>query len=87
MHHRKTIAIALLVISLILFAFQAGIWAKSEAHARTETDMQNIQSHPPTEIPGLIGAFLLLAAAFVAAKPSSRDSHEPEKVKASGRTV
>jgi hypothetical protein len=43
MRHRKRNAIALLVIALILFAFEGGIWARSTIHARSETDKQNIQ--------------------------------------------
>jgi hypothetical protein len=64
MRHRKRNAIALLVISLVLFAFEAGIWARSTIHARTETDKQNILGHQqPNEI----------AAAAVAARPLSRE--------------
>jgi ABC-type phosphate transport system permease subunit len=74
MRHRKRNAIALLVISLVLFAFEAGIWARSTIHARTETDKQNILGHQqPNEIPAIAGTFLLIAAAAVAATPLSRE--------------
>ncbi len=80
MRHKKRNAIALLVISLILFAFEAGIWARSTIHARSETDKQNIQSHQPNEIPAIAGAFLLIAAAVVAATPQSRDRRQPKNI-------
>ena len=57
MRHRKRNAIALLVVALILFAFEAGIWARSTIQARSETDKQNIQGHHrPNEIPPIAGA-------------------------------
>jgi hypothetical protein len=81
MRHKKRNAIALLVISLILFAFEAGIWARSTIHARSETDKQNIQGHhQPNEIPAIAGAFLLIAAAVVAATPQSRDRRQPKNI-------
>jgi hypothetical protein len=81
MRHRKRNAIASLVISLILFAFEGGIWARSTIHARSETDKQNIQAHhQPNEIPAIAGAFLLIAAAVVAATPQSRDRLQPKNI-------
>jgi hypothetical protein len=74
MRHKKRNAIALLVISLILFSFEAGIWARSTKDARSETDKQNILGHhQPTEMPAITGTILLIMAAFVAATPQSRD--------------
>jgi hypothetical protein len=74
MRDKKRNAIALLVISLILFAFEAGIWARSTSHARSETDKQNILGrHQPTEIPAIAGASLLIIAAVVASTPKSRN--------------
>jgi hypothetical protein len=77
MRHKKRTTIALSVVSLILFAFEAGIWAKSTSHARSETDKQNILGrHQPTEIPAIAGAFLLIAAAIVGSTPKSRDRRQ-----------
>jgi hypothetical protein len=77
MRHKKRNAIALLVISLILFSFEAGIWARSTMHARSETDKQNILGHhQPTEIPAIAGMFLLIIAGIVAATPPSRDRQD-----------
>lgn len=82
MRHRKGKVIALLAISLVLFAFEAGIWARSTIHARSETDKQNIQGHhQPNEIPAIAGAFLLIAAAVVAATPqSTRGRRQPKNI-------
>lgn len=73
MRRKKRNAIVLLVISLILFTFEASIWARSTARARSETDKQNIFGrYQPTEIPAIAGALLLFAAMAVAATPQSR---------------
>jgi hypothetical protein len=65
--------IALIVFSLVLCALQAGIWARSTMHARSETDKANIESqHPPSEIAGIAGIFLLTAAGVIASIPRSR---------------
>jgi hypothetical protein len=54
-------AIVLVVVSLGLFAVQAGIWAKATAHAKSETVTQNkLGSHRPSEIAGLAGMLLLV---------------------------
>ena len=68
--------IALIIFSLVLCAIQAGVWARSTIHACSETDKANIESqHPPSEIAGLAGIFLLLTAAGVIASiPQSRNS-------------
>jgi hypothetical protein len=76
MRHKRTIAITLLVMSLMLFGVQAGIWARSSSHARSETDQQNmIIKHPPSEAAGIVATLLLLAAMVVAATPQ----HPPNK--------
>ncbi len=70
MRKRKQIAIALFVVAIFLFGIQAGIWAKSTSQARSETDKQNIeQRHPPNELAGVAGIFLLIAAGVVASMP------------------
>jgi hypothetical protein len=81
MRHKKRNAIALLVISLILFALEAGIWARSTSHARSETDKQNILGqHQPSEIPAIASGFLLVAAAIVASTPKSRDRRNARNI-------
>ncbi len=70
MFQRKRPSVALLVLSLLLFGVQAGLWAHSTAHARTETDKQNLMGkNPPTEVPGAAGMLLLVAAAVIASRP------------------
>jgi hypothetical protein len=74
MHYQRSSAIALLVVSLLLFTLQAGLWAKATAHARSETDKQNMEvHHPPNEIPGLAGMFLLVAGGVIAMIPATAD--------------
>ena len=71
MRNRKRIGIALFVVSLFLLGIQAGIWAKSTAHARSETDKQNIEEHrPPSEIAGIAGFTVLIIAGVIASIPS-----------------
>jgi hypothetical protein len=89
-NNKKRIAIALLTISPILFAFEASIWVRSTMHARSETDKQNIMGHhQPNEIPAIAGAFLLIAAAVVAGTPqsTSRDPRQPKKTLAQRRAA
>jgi len=53
--------IVLVVISLGLFAVQAGVWAKATAHTRSETETANkVGSHRPSETAGLAGMLLLV---------------------------
>jgi len=53
--------IVLMVISLGLFAVQAGVWARATAHAKSETVLQNkLGSHHPNETAGLAGMLLLV---------------------------
>jgi hypothetical protein len=60
--------------SLILCAIQAGIWARSTIYAHSETDKTNIESqHPPNEIAGIVGLFLLFTTGVIASIPTSRD--------------
>jgi hypothetical protein len=79
MKHKKRIVYALFVISLILFAGEAGIWWGTASRAHNETEKQRIEIlHPPNEMPGLVGTCFLLAAAVLASMPqrhSSRRSH------------
>ncbi|MGB7730299.1 MAG: hypothetical protein WBL50_19880 [Candidatus Acidiferrum sp.] len=71
MRHRKRNAIAVFVVALLLFAVQAGLWVQSTNHARSETDKQNIEGHhPPNEMAGIAGMFLLVVAGAIAAIPS-----------------
>ena len=70
MRHQKKNAIALLLLGVVLCAIQAGVWARSTAPARSETDKQNAeQRHQPNEMAGLAGTFLLIAAGAVASIP------------------
>ena len=70
MRHKKGIAIAVFVLSLILFAIQGALWVRSTAHAHSETDKQNIEvQHPPNEIPGIAATLILIAAAVIASVP------------------
>lgn len=71
MRNRKRNATGLFVTSLILFAIQAGIWARATRHAHSETDKQNIEiRHQPNEMAGIAGMFLLLAAGVIASIPT-----------------
>ncbi len=66
----KRRAVLLIVVALVLFALQAGVWSRSVAHDHSETAKQNSESqHPPTEIPGVAGICLLLAAGALAMRP------------------
>ena len=70
--NKKMNVIALLILSLILCAIQVGIWARSTAHARSETDKANIEGqHPPSEIAGVAGIFLLITTGVIASIPQS----------------
>jgi hypothetical protein len=72
---RKRTAIALFILSLVLFVAQAVIWARSAPHARSETDKQNvIGGHQPDEIPGVAGMCLLVLAAVIVSIPLSSSS-------------
>ena len=71
MRHRKGISIAILVAGLILIGIEIGLWTKTVAPARTETDKQNIEGHhPPNEIPAIAGMCLLVTAAVIASIPT-----------------
>jgi hypothetical protein len=71
MRHRKGISIAILVAGLILIGVEIGLWTKTIAPARTETDKQNIEGHhPPNEIPAIAGMCLLVTAAVIASIPT-----------------
>ncbi|MGB8659355.1 MAG: hypothetical protein WCD34_02960 [Candidatus Acidiferrum sp.] len=62
----KRRAILLIFVALVLFALQAGLWSHSVAQDHSETDKQDSENqHPPTEIPGLAGFCLLIAAGAV----------------------
>lgn len=77
--NRKHKAIAVFVVSLVLFAIQAGLWIRSTDHARTETDKQNLEErHPPTEIAGVAGLFLLVVAGIIAAVPQGTAAPKPQ---------
>jgi len=72
--NKKRNVIALLILSLILCGIQAGIWARSTIYAHSETDKTNIESqHPPNEIAGIVGLFLLFTTGVIASIPASRD--------------
>lgn len=58
------------VVALLLYAVQAGLWARSASHARSETGKQNIEGHhPPNEMAGMPATFLFVVAGAIAAIP------------------
>ena len=62
----KRRAILLVFVGLVLIALQAGLWSHSVAPDHSETDKQDTENqHPPTEIPGLAGFCLLIAAGAI----------------------
>jgi uncharacterized membrane protein YidH (DUF202 family) len=77
--NRRNKAIAVFIVSLVLFAIQAGLWMRATAHARNETDKQNLEEHrPPTEIAGVAGLFLLVVAGVIAAVPQRSATPKPQ---------
>jgi hypothetical protein len=67
-------AIILTVISLVLCAVQAGIWAKAEEHSRSETELQNREGrNPPNEMPGVAGLGLLVLSGVLLSIPEKTD--------------
>lgn len=80
MHHKKRIVIGLLVVALILFATQAGIWVRETAHAQSETDKQNIEiQHAPNEMPFVASILLLIAAGALASIPQREIEREADE--------
>jgi hypothetical protein len=70
MRNRKRNAIGLFLLGVILCAIQAAVWLRETAPARSETDKQNIEQHrPPSELAGVAGTLLLIAAGVVASIP------------------
>jgi hypothetical protein len=78
-YHRKKTVIGLLVLAVILFVIQAGIWARETVRAHSETDKQNIEMrHAPNEIPFVTAILLLIGAGVVASIPKGdlkQESH------------
>ena len=75
MNITKRRAVTFTVIALLLCALQAGIWMRSTAHARSQTDVANKESqHPPTEIPGIAGLSLLIAVGVLVSIPQPHSS-------------
>lgn len=72
MRSKKRKAIVLTVVALVLCVLQAGIWVRAAEHVRTPTALQNKEGqHPSTDIPGVAGLCLLIAAVVVASLPPS----------------
>ena len=70
MRHKKQLAIGVFLLAVALYVLQALLWTHTVAHARSETDKQNIEgTHPPSEIPGLAATILLVAAGIIASVP------------------
>lgn len=70
MESAKRHAVVLILVALVLFALQAGVWSRSVVHDYSETAKQNSESqHPPSEIPGVAGICLLLAAGALVVRP------------------
>ena len=62
----KRRAVVLVILALVLCAFQAVVWGRSMAHDPSETAKQDSESqNPPSEIPGVAGLFLLFAAGAI----------------------
>jgi uncharacterized protein len=67
---KRIVVISLFVLSLLFYAVQGAVWMRSTAHARSETDKQNMeQSHPPTYVPAIVASGLLVVAAALASIP------------------
>ena len=63
MKFKETYGIVLMVVALALCALQGGIWMKSTAHAKSETDKQEREErHPPNEVAGIAGTILLVTS-------------------------
>ena len=63
MKFKEIHGIVLMVVALALCAVQGGIWMKSTAHAKSETEKQESQErHPPSEVAGIEGTILLVAS-------------------------
>jgi hypothetical protein len=70
--NRRAFGIALVVISLVLMAIQAGLWRHSTHQASSETQKIDIESeHSPTEVPGVAGFTLLIVAGALVSYPGS----------------
>jgi uncharacterized membrane protein YidH (DUF202 family) len=68
----KRKAILLTVIAVVLCILQAGIWMRSTAHEHSEIQKADAESqNPPTEIPGIAGFCLFIAAAVIVSVPHS----------------
>src|SRR4051794_592428 len=68
-------AIILVVISLVLIAVQAGIWAKAASHFRSGRQTGNrINPHHPSEIAGVSGLLLLTLTAAALCMQSAKVS-------------
>ncbi|HEY2459220.1 MAG TPA: hypothetical protein VGI16_00350 [Candidatus Acidoferrum sp.] len=78
----KREAVVTIVLAVILFIVQGGIYWRTQGVTRTETQKQNLDSrHRPNEIPGLIGLVLLVGAAVLRitngrpnSEPATRES-------------
>ena len=63
-------AIVMVVVPLVLFVIQAGIWIKSTSHASSQTVIVNRESqHRPSEIAGIAGMLLLIAEGTILSIP------------------
>jgi hypothetical protein len=80
---KKVVSFMLLFVAMILFSAQAGIWARSTRFANTESDKINIlSSHPPDELPGLIGLGVLTLAAVIASIPAKSRTQQHRHIHA-----
>jgi hypothetical protein len=71
MRNKNQKTIVLTAVALVLCVLQAGIWIRATEHARTLTALQNKEGQQPsTDIPGVAGLCLLIAAGVVASMPS-----------------
>jgi len=63
MQFKEIHGIVLMIVALALCALQGGIWMKSTAHAKSETEKQEREErHPPNEVVGIAGTLLLTAS-------------------------
>jgi Na+(H+)/acetate symporter ActP len=78
MNAKKTSVTLMLVVAVVLWIVQAGIWAKTISHTHSETDKQNVEiQHQPNEIPGVAGFCLMILAAVIASIPQSGAQSKP----------
>jgi hypothetical protein len=73
MRIKARVAVAVIIISLLLFGAQALVWRHSTHRATSETQKIDLEAQQrPTETPGLAGLTLLVLAGVLLSFPSSK---------------